>query len=346
LLSASGTDSQTVCVNTSITSIVYNTSGSTGIGTPSGLPSGVTANYSSGVIIISGTPTASGTFNYSIPLTGGCGNVSATGTITVNPDNSVTLTSASGTDNQTVCVNNAITDITYTTTGATGIGTATGLPAGVSANYSGGVITISGTPTASGTFYYSIPLTGGCGNVSVTGIITVNPDNSVTLTSASSTDNQTVCVNNAITDITYTTTGATGIDTATGLPAGVTVNFAGGTITISGIPTVSGTFNYSIPLTGGCGSVSATGTINVQTCTGIEEQPNQNGFIIYPNPNQGQFTIQTEKGGVFELIDMTGKVLGTYSITANQQTIQVQLPSGLYFIRETQSCVVQKFIIE
>jgi len=36
------------------------------------------------VITISGTPTASGTFNYSIPLTGGCGAVNATGTIIVS----------------------------------------------------------------------------------------------------------------------------------------------------------------------------------------------------------------------------------------------------------------------
>jgi hypothetical protein len=43
-----------------------------------------------------------------------------------------------------------------------------------------------------------------------------------------------------------------GIGTATGLPAGVTAAFASNTITISGTPTVSGTFNYSIPLTGGC----------------------------------------------------------------------------------------------
>ncbi|MDP5049466.1 MAG: fibrobacter succinogenes major paralogous domain-containing protein, partial [Saprospiraceae bacterium] len=50
-----------------------------------GLPSGVTAAWSANVITISGTPTAAGTFNYTIPLTGGCGTMSATGTITVNP---------------------------------------------------------------------------------------------------------------------------------------------------------------------------------------------------------------------------------------------------------------------
>jgi hypothetical protein len=73
-----------LCVNTSLTDITHTTAGITGIGTAIGLPAGVTATWASDVITISGTPTESGTFNYSIPLTGGCEIVSATGTITVN----------------------------------------------------------------------------------------------------------------------------------------------------------------------------------------------------------------------------------------------------------------------
>ena len=38
-----------------------------------------------------------------------------------------------------------------------------GLPSGISATWSGNVITITGTPTVTGTFNYSVPLTGGCG---------------------------------------------------------------------------------------------------------------------------------------------------------------------------------------
>ncbi|MBX2960809.1 MAG: hypothetical protein KF732_12735, partial [Flavobacteriales bacterium] len=247
--------SPTVCINTAITNITHTTTGATGIGAPSGLPAGVTAGFAGNTITISGTPTASGTFNYSIPLTGGCGTVNATGTIIVTPDNTVTPASSS----PTVCINNAITNITHTTTGATGIGAPSGLPAGVTAGFAGNTITISGTPTVSGTFNYSIPLTGGCGTINATGVITVNPDNTVTPASSS----PTVCINTAITNITHTTTDATGIGAATGLPAGVSASWFGNTITISGIPTASGTFNYSIPLTGGCGTVSATGTITV-----------------------------------------------------------------------------------
>ncbi|MFM7728962.1 MAG: pectate lyase, partial [Flavobacteriales bacterium] len=131
-----------------------------------------TAVWANNTITISGTPSAAGTFNYSIPLTGGCGSVSASGSIVVTPDNT-----ASTPTNPTLCINTALTPITITTTGATGIGTPTGLPAGVTAVWANNTITISGTPSAAGTFNYSIPLTGGCGSVSASGSIVVTPDN-------------------------------------------------------------------------------------------------------------------------------------------------------------------------
>jgi gliding motility-associated-like protein len=245
----------TLCVNQVMTTITHSTSIATGIGTTSNLPAGVTASWVADLITISGTPSSIGTFNYSIPLTGGCGTGDATGTIIVIGNSTVSAASSA----PTLCLNTTMTDITHSTSNATGIGAATGLPAGVTAAWAANTITISGTPTASGTFNYSIPLTGGCGTVNATGTITVTPAN--TASAASSTP--TLCINSALTSITHTTTGATGIGAATGLPAGVTAAWAVNTITISGTPTASGTFNYSIPLTGGCGTVNATGTITV-----------------------------------------------------------------------------------
>ena len=250
----------TVCINTPIPTVKHKTTGATGIGIPSGLPPGVNATFSSDTIVISGTPTVAGTHNYSIPTVGGiCTSANATGTITVTPDN--TTSAASSTP--TICINNALTTITHTTTGATGIGTPTGLPTGVSATFSSDTIRISGTPTASGTFNYSIPLTGGCGTVNATGTINVNPENTVTVASST----PIVCTNTSIDNITHITTGATGIGTPTGLPSGVSALFNSDTITISGTPTVSGAFSYVITLTGGCGSVNAVGTIRVKEYT-------------------------------------------------------------------------------
>ncbi len=255
----------TLCINTSLSPLTHTTTGATGIASPSGLPAGVSASFAGNTITIQGTPSASGTFNYSIPLTGGCGNVNATGTIIVNPNNTVTAGTTT-----TLCINTSLSPpITHITIGATGIASPSGLPAGVSASFAGNTITIQGTPTASGTFNYSIPLTGGCGNVNATGTIIVNPNNTVTAGTTT-----TLCINTSLSPITHTTTGATGIAPPSGLPAGVSASFAGNTITIQGTPTASGTFNYSIPLTGGCSNVNATGTIIVNPQPNITSTPN------------------------------------------------------------------------
>jgi hypothetical protein len=149
--------------------------------------------------------------------------VNATGTITV------TQTTSAASTTPTLCISTVLTDITHATTGAAGIGTATGLPAGVTAAFASNTITISGT-TVSGTFNYSIPL-GGCGG-NATGTITVTPNN--TASAASTTP--TLCISTVLTDITHATTGATGIERP-GLPAGVT---AFGIPLQCGTPTVSG----------------------------------------------------------------------------------------------------------
>jgi hypothetical protein len=162
--------SPTLCIDTELTAITHNTTGATGIGTATGLPTGVTATWSADVITINGTPTEAGTFNYSIPLTGGYGSVNATGTITVLPANTVSEPSSTPTVDYDV----PITPITFTTTGATGIGTVTGLPAGLTASFASNTITVSGTPAETGTFNYSIPLTGGCNVVTGSGSLTVD----------------------------------------------------------------------------------------------------------------------------------------------------------------------------
>jgi uncharacterized protein (TIGR02145 family) len=83
-----------------------------------------------------------------------------------------------------------------------------------------------------------------------------------------------MCIGDVLPDITHTTTGATGISNsgasgANGLPLGVSATWLGNTITISGSPTttIGSQFNYSIPLIGGCGATSATGTITVNPKT-------------------------------------------------------------------------------
>ena len=171
---SAASSSPTLAVNTVLTpNITHSTTLATGIGTASGLPSGVTASWSANMITISGTPTATGSFSYEIPLTGGCGSVKAMGNITVSAT-PPPCSAGAASSTPTLTVSTALTNITHTTTSATGIGTATGLPTGISAAWSGNVITISGTPSVTGTFNYTIPLTGtSCSSVNATGTITV-----------------------------------------------------------------------------------------------------------------------------------------------------------------------------
>ena len=111
-----------------------------------------------------------------IDINGCIDNVGKDLDVTLLATNTVGLTSAVGTDGQTVCINTAITAITYATTGATGA-TITGLPLGVTGSWALDVVTISGTPTvtAGSPYSYTVTLTGGCGTISTTGTISVTP---------------------------------------------------------------------------------------------------------------------------------------------------------------------------
>ncbi|MGB1308589.1 MAG: PKD domain-containing protein, partial [Oceanihabitans sp.] len=81
-----------------------------------------------------------------------------------------------GSNTQTVCEDEAITDITYTVGGDATGATVSGLPPGVTGNYSGGTFTISGTPTTAvgSPFNYTVTTVGCTPNLMLTGTITVS----------------------------------------------------------------------------------------------------------------------------------------------------------------------------
>jgi len=154
-----------------------------------GLPTGVTGSLSGSTYTISGTPTTSGTFNYTVTTSGTCTAATATGTISVNPAQVISLISGSSTP-ATFCQNTALgTNIIYTLSGGATGATISGLPAGMSASLSGHTYTISGTPTASGTFNYTVTTSGTCSTTAgtATGTIVVTAAQVITLTSGSST---------------------------------------------------------------------------------------------------------------------------------------------------------------
>lgn len=83
------------------------------------------------------------------------------------------LTSAPGTDNQSgLCFGTPITDISYEIGGDGSAPVVTGLPGGLSAYWNGRDLTISGTPTQSGSFNYVVAGTG-CNQRTLPGTITI-----------------------------------------------------------------------------------------------------------------------------------------------------------------------------
>jgi hypothetical protein len=122
------------------------------------------------------------TISYTVAGSEGCADRTSVRNVTVSTAPTIALASAPNTANQTVCENTPITPIIYN------IGTlnaqdamAISLPVGVSGSYNAGVLTISGAPTASGTFPYSAVAVGPCGTDSLLGTITVNPSISTTM---------------------------------------------------------------------------------------------------------------------------------------------------------------------
>ena len=270
---AAPSSSPTVCVNTLMSSITIATVGATGISNSgvsgaNGLPAGVSATWSANTITISGTPTTAvgSPFSYSIPLTGGCGTVSASGTITVNPVLVPSVSIVSSDADNTIC---AGTSVTFTATPTNG-GAApiyqwylNGAPVGTGGTtytttglVNGDIVTCILTSNA----VCASPLTGTSSGITTT----VNPLSTIALASASTTSNQQVCINAPINTILYSVGGSATGATITGLPAGVSSAFAGGLIAITGTPTSSGSYTYTVATTGGCTPAAAlSGVIDV-----------------------------------------------------------------------------------
>ena len=272
------------------------------------------------------------TLNGNIPitytiLTAGCTN-NATHNINITPIAAIALTSAAGTNTQSLCINTLANNISYAITGGGTGASVSGLPTGMSGTYSSGTLTISGTPSVSGTFNYTVTTSGTCTQTSATGTITVTPNTTISLTSAIGTNNQTLCSSTVITNITYSISGGGTGAIITGLPSGITGNYSGGIFTISGIPSVSGTFNYTVLTSGTCIQTSATGSITITTIPVATISYNGNPYctsvssvsVTQTGSGSGTYsapfglTLNTTNGAITPSTSTTGTYTITYTI--------------------------------
>ncbi len=205
------------------------------------LPTGLTLSPATGEI--GGTPTASGTFPFFLVATDGANQqVTQTESVTIAADPSVTSSVLPGGEQ----------GVTYdmTPTGSGGTGSFTWsvtdgtLPTGLT--LSGSTGQISGIPTASGTFPFTLVATDGNSEQGTqTESVTIAADPSITSPALPAGEEGVTY------DVTPTASGGTGSYTWSvtdgTLPTGLTLSVSNGEI--SGIPTASGTFPLTLVVT-------------------------------------------------------------------------------------------------
>ena len=207
---------------------------------------------------------------------------SASHAVTVNPKPTITWVNLSGSQNQSVCQGTSITSTIYSLGGsATGIVLPiTNLPNGLTVTPSLNTITISGTPTESGTYtIYTTGQNSSCNPASISGTITYNP-----LPVLDYISDQTLCPGNASTAVSMTGTNVDAASTTWAVVAGTGASI--------GLGAESGTGNIPSFTTINHGTTSISVTIRVTPhslagCTGTYQD-----FTITVNqkPQVGNIT--------------------------------------------------------
>jgi hypothetical protein len=94
--------------------------------------------------------------------------------------------------------------------------------------------------------------------------------------------------------------------------------------------TVSGTLNQFYP--NGC-VTTKTVSVMVSPCTGLEEQQINSQLSIYPNPNNGEFTLVTETEMLLEITDQLGRLVKTIEVKKGQNEINLTgITQGIYLL--------------
>jgi bacillolysin len=243
------------------------------------------------------TPTAS--TSYTVYGTASACTNSLVSSISVNPNPTVTVNSA------TIC-NGQSTNISAS--GAT------------TYSWSSGQTTASITVSPTGNTTYSVTgYSGTCSNTRTTSVV-VNPNPTVTVNSP------VICVGQTAT---ITGTGATSYTFNPG-------NITGNPIAVS--PTVSTTYTVIGANGFNCSSL-AVSSVSVSLCTGVEEIPastTPNVISIFPNPTDSYIEIYntvTKDKTTINVYDVTGKLITTKEADFYKEYIDMsKFAKGLYFV--------------
>ncbi len=145
------------------------------------------------------------------------------------------------------------------------------------------------------------------------------------LTSAGTTINQTICLNSAIQNITYSYGGEATGAVVTGLPNGLTVVISSGVVTISGTPTETGVFNYTVTSVGCATNTIRQGTIRINAVPVLTSVTSNTPICLGSN---AVYTVQGTSGAVVNYAINGGTTLNVTIPTSGQATITVTAPTS------------------
>jgi hypothetical protein len=114
-------------------------------------------------------------------------------------------------------------------------------------------------------------------------------------------------------------------------------NTNGTSITVT--PSVSVVYNYSVTGTDNNGCIAgSSANLTVSACTGLKENNTSMSVRVYPNPSNGDLTVETDNNSVktIQVIDLTGRTV----LSDNGTDVKVKfnlgnLANGIYYVKVT-----------
>jgi hypothetical protein len=119
---------------------------------------------------------------------------------------------------------------------------------------------------------------------------------------------------------------------------------SGSSVTISATSITSLVYTVTGEATTGCKGTAVV-IVNVNACNGIDEvQSSSARIMIYPNPNNGEFTIKSDSPADLRIVNEFGQLVKTIKISSSDNEIKVpDLAPGVYFVMSR--TINQKLII-
>jgi len=303
------------------------------------LPAGLTISTAG---IISGTPIASGTSNFTVKATNSVGNDTKALAITVTAPPVITTTTLPG------CVIGTAYNQTLTATGTAPITWSLesgNLPNDVTLSAEG---VISGTPTTAGDFNFTVKATNSAGSDTKVLSITVTTSAvAPAITTATLPDGKTGTAYSAPLEATGTAPFTWSLASGN-LPNGLTLSSAGG---ISGTPTAVGTFNFTVQASNSAGNDTKALSIKIEGGIGVPENETTS-IKVYPNPTTGQLTIDNGQLTIenVEVFDVYGRKHESTKARKHEGEVLIDishLSAGIYFVKiRTEAGIVTQKIIK